>query len=257
MHNTITNTHKYQKYLLFIAVIALCSSCKVFNPSQMLRTKANYPYASFADNPTPQEYKLNANDEITVQIFTNNAEKLIDPTQTNTQQQQFQGVTFRIEHDGTCKLPLLGRITMHQQTVREAEKMLETQYSKYFNEPFVKINVISNRVIVFTGGDGGQATVVKLQHPNTTLFEALAMAGGIIDGKAHKVKLIRGDLQNPKVFLIDLSTVQGVTKANLVLQANDIIYVQPRTKVPQKILEGINPYLTLITTILLTIAVFK
>lgn len=257
MNNTISNNHKYQKILLFTAVVLFFSSCKVFNPSQMLRTKSNYSYASFADNPTPQEYKLSANDEITVQIFTNNAEKLIDPTQLNVQQQQFQGVTFRIGYDGTCKLPLLGRVALHQQTIREAEKMLETQYSKYFNEPFVKIEVISNRVIVFTGGDGGQATVVKLEHPNTTLFEALAMAGGIADGKAHKVKLIRGDLQNPKVFVIDLSTMQGVTKANLVLQANDIIYVQPRAKVPQKILEGINPYLTLISTILLTIAVFN
>jgi polysaccharide biosynthesis/export protein len=84
----------------------------------------------------------------------------------------------------------------------------------------------------------------------------LAKAGGIQDGKAHRIKLIRGDLKNPQVYLIDLSTIEGMTKANLTLQANDIIYVEPRDKVPQKVLEAITPYLTLLTTFLLIYGLF-
>ncbi|MFA5194625.1 MAG: hypothetical protein WC401_02395, partial [Bacteroidales bacterium] len=84
----------------------------------------------------------------------------------------------------------------------------------------------------------------------------LAKAGGINDGKAHKIKLIRGDLKNPKVYIIDLSTVEGMTKANLIVQANDIIYVQPRNKIPEKIINVLAPYLTLLSTFILVYELF-
>jgi len=134
--------------------------------------------------------------------------------------------------------------------------MLEDKYIVYFNKPFVQLKVTNNRVTIFPGGQGSQAVVVNLDNPNTTLFEALAKAGGIQDGKAHRVKLIRGDLKNPQVYLIDLSTIEGMTKANLTLQANDIIYVEPRDKVPQKVIEAITPYLTLLSTFLLIYGLF-
>jgi polysaccharide export outer membrane protein len=81
--------------------------------------------------------------------------------------------------------------------------------------------------MVFTG-TGGRGTVVNLKNENTTLIEALATAGGVTEtGKAYKVKLIRGDTRNPQIMLIDLSTVEGLKQSNLLLQANDIIYVEP------------------------------
>ena len=63
-------------------------------------------------------------------------------------------------------------------------------------------------------------------NDNTTLFEALAQAGGLNGGKAYKIKIIRGDLRNPQIFLVDLSTIKGVVKSDFVLQANDIIYIE-------------------------------
>jgi polysaccharide biosynthesis/export protein len=85
----------------------------------------------------------------------------------------------------------------------------------------------------------------------------LALAGGITDGKAHRIKLIRGDPKNPEVYLIDLSTISGMKQSNLVLQANDIIYVEPRPKVAQRILENLTPYLALISATLLIYSLFK
>jgi polysaccharide export outer membrane protein len=161
-----------------------------------------------------------------------------------------------VEFDGQIKLPIVGRTQISNMTLREAEKMLEEKYKTYFNNPFVQLKVTNNRVTIFPGGQGSKALVVTLENPNTTLFEALAKAGGIEDGKAHKIKVIRGDLKKPQVYLIDLSTIEGMTKANLTLQANDIIYVTPRNKITQKIIEGITPYLTLLSTFLLIYGLF-
>ena len=42
--------------------------------------------------------------------------------------------------------------------------------------------------------------------------------------------MIRGDLDNPKVQVIDLSTIEGMKEAALDVQANDIIYIEPQKR---------------------------
>ena len=66
--------------------------------------------------------------------------------------------------------------------------MLEEKYASYYVKPFVLMSVQNKRVIVFPG-NAGDAKVIPLLNNNTSLIEALALAGGISDdGKAHKVK---------------------------------------------------------------------
>lgn len=223
----------------------------------MLRTPADYPYASFTELDTEQEYRLAPNDQLFFRLYTNDGERLIDPIDPLSEQGQQRQTTYAIEFDGFVKLPLLGRTQLGGMTLREAEQYLETAFAAYYNRPFVHLKVTNNRVIIFPGGRGGTSGVVYLENANTSLFEALAMAGGIADGKAHRVKLIRGNLQNPQVFLIDLSTLEGVKNANMILQANDIIYVEPRERIPQRIMENVGPYLTLLSTALIVYSLFK
>lgn len=221
----------------------------------MLR-QGKYPVSEFQDTLNSKEYLIAPNDELKMVIFSNNGEKVIDPVSSGSGSQLQSGISFMVEFDGQVKLPILDRVKIAGLTLRQAEDLLQERYSKYFNNPYVQLKVTNNRVIIFPGGQGSQAMVVTLDNSNTTLFEALAKAGGINDGKAHKIKLIRGDLKNPKVYIIDLSTVEGMTKANLIVQANDIIYVQPRNKIPEKIINVLAPYLTLLSTFILVYELF-
>jgi polysaccharide export outer membrane protein len=81
--------------------------------------------------------------------------------------------------------------------------------------------------MVFIGGN--LAKVITMANEKTTLIEALALSGGIPPlSKAHNIKIIRGDLSNPIVYQIDLSTLEGAKLGgSMVIQANDIIYVEP------------------------------
>ncbi len=246
-----------RNFFFFVCFLAVFSSCKVLNPEQMLRTPADYEYASVEKLLVTDQYRLAANDELSFRLFTNDGERLVDPIDPQGSQSQRLQVTYKVEHDGTVKFPVLGRIAIEGLTLREAENMLEKRFTTFYNQPFVQLEVVNNRVIIFPGGRGGTSTVLTLENTNTTLFEALARAGGIADGKAHQVKLIRGIPQNPQVYQMDLSTIEGIHHANLVLQANDVIYVQPRERVPQRILENVTPYLSLITTALLVYSLFK
>ncbi|HET6243607.1 MAG: polysaccharide biosynthesis/export family protein [Bacteroidetes bacterium] len=242
--------------LTALAGIVILSGCN-FNSSIMLRTKKDFKYSIPTDSTQLAEYKISSNDLIDFRIFTNDGFKLIDLTSLS-ESGNAASVTrtrfsqeYLVEHDGMMKLPILGRLDVKGMTIREAEKFLEEKYSEFYIKPFILMNVINRRVIVFPGQHGA-ARVIPLNNNNTTLIEALALAGGIAQiGKAKKIKLIRGNLTNPEVFLIDLSTINGMQQADLVLQANDVIYVEPRLRITQGAVSEIAPLISLITSAIL------
>ncbi len=255
--NAITFLLNYlKKYWTFIFLAVVFSSCQVLNPERMLRTPPGYEYADFAEAEIEEEYRLAPNDELYFRLYTNDGERLVDPVSPMSQQRQGEH-NYLIEFDGKVKIPVLGRVELSGMTLRQAENFLEEKFSKYYNRPYVNLRVTNNRVIIFPGGRGGTSRVVYLENTNTNIFEALAQAGGIADGRANRVKVIRGDLNDPQIFLIDLSTVEGVKNADMVLQANDIIYVEPRERVPQRIMENVGPYLTLLSTALIVYSLFN
>jgi polysaccharide export outer membrane protein len=245
-------------FLILISAVAF-QGCRSLNPSVMLKTGRGFKYSEFPPSQ-PIEYKIAPNDALSFQIFSNDGFKLIDVTTiTETggggsvpNYVQSQGnIRYKVEFDGTVKMPLLGHVTLSGLTVREAEVFLEQKFSSFYNKPFVLLEVTNRKVTIFPGNEGS-AKVVTLQNQNTTLLEGLAYAGGISNsGKAYKIKLIRGDLKNPQVYLIDLSTIEGMEKADLILQANDLIYVEPKIRIGNEIINGILPYLTFITTTIL------
>jgi polysaccharide biosynthesis/export protein len=237
------------RLLLYICAGVALTSCSVLKPSIMLRTPKGYKYATPPEKPLV-EYKIASNDLLEFRMYTNDGFRLIDISSLTPDNAQKLTTSFSylIEFDGTAKLPLLGRVPLIGLTIREAELLLEEKYSVFYNKPYILLSVSNRRVIVFPGGEGS-AKVISLVNERTTLIEALALAGGIYTtGKAKKIKLIRGDLKNPEIYLIDLSTIDGMKSADLVLQANDIIYVEPRLQIVKAAINEVVPYITFITS---------
>ena len=245
-----------RKYLLIMALLPFFS-CNI-NPSIMFKTGRDYPYK--VDQTIGNvEYRIAANDIIGFNVYTNDGFKLVDisagPASISSTGSgglaNNEGIRFTVDIDGMVKLPIIGKVKISDFTIREAETLLEQKYSEFYNKPFVMVKVLNRRVMVFPGS-GGEGQVVTLENENTTLIEALALAGGIAErGKADIIKLIRGDSRNPQVHLIDLSTVEGMKQSNMLLQANDIIYVEPSKRVSQGILAELAPIVGIITSLLL------
>jgi hypothetical protein len=114
---------------------------------------------------------------------------------------------------------------------------LQIAYSQYYEQPFVVTRVTNNRIIVLGAVGGGGGQVIPLSNDNMNLIEILAIAGGIDGGaigtsnsrtgRTTNIRLIRGDLKNPQIQIIDLSTFEGMRRANLQVEPNDIVYVEP------------------------------
>jgi polysaccharide export outer membrane protein len=240
------------KKILGIGLIALFfASCNPLNPSIMFKTPKDFKFDIQSDT-SDLEYRIAPNDVITFRLFTNNGFKLIDISNENNVQFQNlnNGLNYLIEFDGHVNLPILGRIPLSGLTLKEAEFFLEEKYSEIYIDPFILLDISNRRVTVFPG-NGGNGRVLTLQNNNVTLLEALAQAGGIREtGRAARVKLIRGDRSNPEVYLIDLSTIEGISQANIILQANDIIYVEPVGVTRRQFISEISPILSLITGVI-------
>ncbi len=218
----------------------------------MFKTKKNYPYDDFAKISDSKEYRIGLNDILEILIVPNKGAALIEGgTNDNSGGSASSGfqnkaISSTVEFDGTLKLPMLGRVQMKDLSVREAELMMEERLKQYYIDPYVTIRILNKRIIVFPG-EGGSARVLQLTNQNTSLLEAIALVGGIsANGKANRIKIIRGDLKSPQVFLVDLSTIDGMKKANMTLQGNDIIYIEGRNDYAQNFLVRISSYLALL-----------
>ncbi len=222
----------------------------------MFRTPNNYEFDT-PQNLTDEEYKISPGDIIQFTLYANNGFMIIDlqslgagsSSNNNRVNSRTIDVDYFIQDDGYVKLPSLLKTKLAGFTVFEAETFLEKKYSKYYIDPFVILRVTNRRVIVSTGA-GGTSKVVTLKNVNTRLIEALAEAGGIVDrGKAKKVKVIRQVDGKHEVYQFDLSTIEGLEAADMIVQANDIIYVTPSPQIASEILDDLLPVLTLFTSL--------
>ncbi len=236
------------------------SSCRIFNPTRLLRTGIDYQYDTLANIKNEEFYRIAKNDIIVFTITTNDGEVMINPVggvggigmQNFQNMQNGSGGGYMVEFDGSIKLPILGRKIVEGMSIRELESYLENEFVTYFNKPFVKVDVVNKRVFMF---QGSAASVVPLIYQNTTLFQLLAQIGGVGNSKAHRIKIIRNKPDRTYVYSIDLSRIENINQGNVVLQANDIVYITPRDNVSGEIMTAIAPYLSLFTSLIAIYAI--
>jgi polysaccharide export outer membrane protein len=230
----------------------------------MLRTPKDFP---FDEIPIEQnlEYAISEGDQLDFRLYSNGGFAVIDiasgtagASGANAAQRTIS-VSYLVEPTGKAKLPILGEVYLKGKTIREAQDYLEELYSEYYVDPFLQLNVKNKRVIVFPG-TGSNASVVVLQNNTVTLLEVLAQVGGISkDSKAKTIKLMRvvEGKDKREVYKIDLSTIDGLDEGDLVVQADDIIYVEPNANIAREVLQDISPIISLVTTSILLYVTIK
>jgi polysaccharide export outer membrane protein len=234
----------------------------------MLKTPKDYQFAKFADSIKIEPYRIAVNDVVKFSLYTNDGFKLasilgvadMPITGGGSSLQNF--IEFKVRPDGNIKMPVLGEVSVLGLTVKETEEMLETKFQQFFVNPFVIVEITNKRIYMFKGGS--YANEITLANENSTLFEVLAKSGGVGMGSnggagntssggqnyANKIKIIRGDLKNPTVYLVDLSKIEGLKDADIIMQAGDIVYIDPVINYGYTISQDIGSVTGLISSIL-------
>jgi polysaccharide export outer membrane protein len=194
-------------------------------------------------------YLIQKNDVVTIEVFTNQGDKIIDPNLESFKDSPSQAglksekQKYLVDKDGVAKLPLLQEIKLEGLTIRQAEEILQKEYAKQYQEPFVVLNVVNRRVTVL-GSPGGK--VIPLLDENIKLTEVLALAGGVsTDGKAANIRVLRGD----QIFIADFSTIEGYLRDDMLIQSGDIIYVEPVRRPFLEALQSYGPLISIITSL--------
>lgn len=248
--------------ILFLG--AMLGGCAI-NKDLLYKTPNDFEYDILPEE-VDVEYRIQPYDLINFRLYSNDGFLLIDLTSGSGASSQGQqprisniqnSIRYRVEVNGEVKLPTVGKTKLDSLTVREAELYLEELYAEYYVDPFIMLEITNNRVIVMPGA-GGRGQVITLANNNTTVLEAIAMAGGVADrGNASKIKLIRRSGGERKVYHLDLSKVDGVPEGDILVQANDIIYVEPVPQLAAEALRDFTPIVALITSMVVLINIVR
>jgi polysaccharide export outer membrane protein len=231
---------------LFIVLSGLILfSCKSYKQNIMFKYDETTQFKTRAAE-AERNYIIQPNDLLKLRVYTNNGELIIDPDykllkELPTQTTQIRpDPNYLVDVNGVAKFPMIEEIKITGLTIRQAEEILQKSYAGFYTNPFVHLTFVSKRVIVL---GLPVSKVVPLENENITLIEALALAGGLDrDSKAHNIRILRGN----DFFLADLSTLDGYTRTNMILQPGDIVYVEP---VRRPVSEAIRDYVSLISLI--------
>ncbi|SDK70310.1 polysaccharide export outer membrane protein [Catalinimonas alkaloidigena] len=256
-------------------LLLVCTSCSYYKQDILFRTDGTANAASLQMSLADAErnYKIRVNDFLILALYTNDGEVILDPTGELTREMGLrqnnvvgggggnQGQNNRsnmllrqylVRYDGTTKLPLVGDVKLAGLTHYQADSVLAERFSEFYEDPFVICRVNNRRVFILGGSSGrGGGQVVDLENENTNLIEILARSGGVGSfANAGNIRLIRGDLKNPTVQIINLQTIEGLRQAELQVLPNDIIYIEPGRRNVFEGLRDVSPFIGLTSSLI-------
>jgi polysaccharide export outer membrane protein len=249
---------KYYKFFSILILLFIFTSCGINSDLMLKVPKESEPkpdslktvqekyYKLYDKDSVPllprEDYRIAIDDKYTFTLSTNDGKNILEGL-TGVGQVTTGGAQteYLIRSDGFTVLPVVGEVKIIGLTVKQAEDTLKKMFSNHYLDPFLQIKITNQRVIVFPG-DGGQAEVVYLKNNNTTLMEIIASAGGVSSrGRSNRIKLIRYLDGKRIIFPIDLSSINGLIYADLYVQANDYIYVEPNPNIATELLKQTAP----------------
>lgn len=233
--------------LRFAILGSFLSACSAYKQNIMFKPTSNGALEQELRS-AESNYMIQKNDLLSLEVYTNQGEKIIDPNLESFNKETERGQTsvpktYLVDINGVVKLPLLDDIKIEGLTIRQAEEILQKEYTKFYQQPFIILKFTNKRVVVL-GAPGGQ--VIPLVNENTRLTEVLALAKGINnDAKAHNIRVLRQE----KVFILDLSSLKDYLKNDIILMPGDIVYVEPVRRPFIEVLREYGPVISIITSI--------
>ena len=180
------------------------------------------------------EWKISKGDRIEIQAFnqSSNAKngQLTQLLSNGGQQlitQRYGDEGILVPADGRVNLPLIGSVKLTGLTEKEASEVLIKHYKKYLRTPYVHVRILNQKLFVV--GEVRNPGTVLVTNGTMSLFEALANRGDVTDyADKTDIMIIRGSLRNPQIRKINLTDLNSIRYASLILRPNDIVYVQAR-----------------------------
>jgi len=171
----------------------------------------------------PTDYRVGPQDVLTIAVF--NEPDLSGP--------------FTIDSDGTLTYPLLGRIKVEGETLREIQEQLTKLLGEsYLVNPQVSVEIRDYRSqSVYVLGEVRSPGIIRLAG-NMTLIEVLIQAGSVTSAAGNELQIVRQkgerkiggpvlatDSVDVEVTYVDLRDIQSGRLSQVVLRDGDTVFV--------------------------------
>lgn len=231
------------KLTLLVLLINACSLKEdyiLFNKTEIVKnltTKTLHKNVQF-------EYKILPHDRISLMVYQH------PDLSTTTATMATQDKGMLVDSEGIVSLALLEDVKISGLTQKEAAKKIESGYDEYLNYSKVRVDVLNKRAYVI--GEVKNPGEFPLENEQLTLLQAIAQAGDFTEtANRQQILIIRSAQNGSETILIDLTDINSIKHANLMVKPNDIVYVTPTNmKAINNNITSISPIFSLISNIL-------
>ena len=185
-------------------------------------------------SPTPPKHSLEIGDILVVKVLsfdeetTNffNVDNNVNSANTSITAANIYLNGFTINQEGIIEIPYIGEVYVLNQTIDQAKKSIEEKVDIYLKDATVICKLGNFNITVL--GEIYRPNTFPIYKDNISIFEALALSGGITDyGDLTKVKLIRTENNKKTVYNLDLTKQKIINSEFYYLHNNDLVYVEP------------------------------
>ena len=216
---------------IFIFIFSITFSC---TPMQKITYLNDNVESEWTISPTPPKHSLEIGDILVVKVLsfdeetTNffNVENNVNSSNSSMTSANIYLNGFTINQEGIIEIPYIGEVYVLNQTIDQAKKSIEEKVDLYLKEATVICKLGNFNITVL--GEIYRPNTFPIYKDNISIFEAIALSGGITDyGDLTKVKLIR-TLNNKKtVHQLDLTKKDIISSDFYYLRNNDLVYIEP------------------------------
>jgi len=242
-----------------IAIALVLSGCsgkeyKLFQASELVEKTTQVNQVTYEEE-VAFENIIAPNDRVDITVYIQAGEGSQQMTSMLTAREVSnatvqENLGLLVTQRGEVRLPLLGSINISGLTQDEASEYLIKEYKKFIRNPYVLVEIKNQRVIVI--GEVKQPGIVPVLNGTMNIVEAIARSGDLTDlASRTDIKIIRGDLRNPEIRNIDLTSLDAIGISSLYLKPNDIVYIQPRPiKGFNRVFTDITPFWDMLSSVL-------
>ena len=234
------------KHFLLTLIIIAFSGCTSKNDYILFNeAQASQKETSTEVKNIQFEYKIQPYDRVSIIVY-----KHPELSSTTIGNAQFERGIL-VNSEGYLRLPLIKKIQVAGLSQTEAEIAISDAYRTYLKHPDIQIEVINKKAYVI--GEVRQPGEVPLLNERLSLLQVLAKAGDLTDSANRSSILIlkNGQMSKVNTRLVNLTDVNAIRTANMMIEPNDIVYVMPNgMKAFNTGVSEIAPIFTLISGIL-------
>jgi len=137
---------------------------------------------------------------------------------------------YIIGPDGALTVPIAGAVKVKGVTLERAANLLAEKLKEYFTAPSVTVTLIELKsMYVHVTGEVGHPGTVPFRA-GMTIVDVIQASGSYIHATANTddVRIIRGRLDKPEVYKIDMEDIFAARMKDVYLRPGDIVMVPPR-----------------------------